>query len=75
MKQKQKSKRGRKAVTCIHPRAHLPVLLIGAFVTLPGATEVISPGREARNSPILKGETGKGQKLDWWKVEKGGVSL
>ena len=44
-------------MTCIHPRAHLPVLLIGAFVILPGATEVISPSREAQNSPILKGET------------------
>ena len=44
-------------MTRVHPRAHLPVLLTGTFVILPGATEVISPGREAQNSPILKGET------------------
>lgn len=46
-------------MTGLHPRARLPLLLIGVYVTLPGATEIISPGREDRNCPTLKGETGQ----------------
>lgn len=49
---------------CIHPRARLPLLLLRVYVTLPGATEVISPGREEQNFPTLKGETG--QKTEAW---------
>lgn len=45
-------------MTRIHPRAHLPLLLIRVYVTLPAATKVISTGREDQNFPTLKGEAG-----------------
>lgn len=73
VRRKQKTKRGRKAVTCVRPRAHLPLLLIRVYVTLPGATEVINPGRKGWNFPTLQGENG--QKIEARLMGNTGVFL